>query len=913
MLFSTNKKKSIGKTLISMTICIVMIATAFSVTNSKAASVNNPTYNADNPLCYTFTFKEPTVQEKTVLNNVYSTIDMAGCIGLGKDAGAPTMPVKFVQMMLPPMTTVDSIVATGTPVKVQLRGVDLTTTPIFPYQNEVPLNDPLPEQLVINNDLYASSTPYPTETINSFDIGFSHGYAIVSFSLNPMQYTPKTGVLYYYPEMTVTINLHATGEVNRFLANNPEDAKYVQSLVSNPEMASFYNGLPTSNYPGGICNSRDHYDYVIITTTQGGLDHWDIGGTLTYNWDSLLAAHAAEGLTGTVVTVQDINANSAYWNTSSSMFNDTEAHIRNFCTDAYLDWGTRYVLIGADAPQITARQLSYSYEGPVDSDLYYTNLDKTFNQDHDSEWGEEGDLGFDLYSELYIGRIVADEPQDVSNWLTKNFFYMDSTDFNYLENAAFYGGDSTWDCQGDDFVNFGAVKTTTDYLGPIPDDHGAYPAWMGMQYGFETWNATSPGNLYNLSVKWSGAPNPEPGWSHGDEIGGLRNDINADHVTLLSAFAHANNQMSCDVMDTEWEANYHNTMPFFVSDMGCHCGDFNDGDGILETMLFHSSVELAFACTYNTGYGWGSFEDTNSSSAIQMKNFWDYFFDVVNNSQSQSEWQFGKGQAWSKDAAAPTLNWTYSAAPGSYRGVIECCLFFGDPALRVKTPSPSDPPAKPSTPVGKTLGIWHVEYTYTSSTTDPNGDQIYYLYDWGDGTTSGWLGPFTSGQTVAGNHIWDQLGTYPVRVRARDVWGAGSGWSDPLQVTITDNTPPDVPTITGPHNGQPGSEYLFNFQTQDGQDQDVYFFVDWGDNQTTGWLGPYVSGTTLHLRHTWDAKMNCTIKAKAKDTMDSESEWGYFIFSTPTIFNPLGTTFLNWLFTHFPHAFPILRHLLGYS
>lgn len=173
MLFSTNKKKSVGRTLTSVTICMVMIVTAFSVTNSKATSVNNLTYNADNPLCYTFTFKEPAVLEKTVLGSTYSTIDMAGCIGLGKDQGAPTLPVKFVQMLLPPMTTVDSIVATGTPVKVQLRGADLIANPIFPYQNEVTLNDPLPQQLVVKSDLYASSTPYPTMTINSFDIGFS--------------------------------------------------------------------------------------------------------------------------------------------------------------------------------------------------------------------------------------------------------------------------------------------------------------------------------------------------------------------------------------------------------------------------------------------------------------------------------------------------------------------------------------------------------------------------------------------------------------------------------------------------------------------------------------------------------------------------------------------------------------------
>jgi hypothetical protein len=496
--------------------------------------------------------------------------------------------------------------------------------------------------------------------------------------------------------------------------------------------------------------------------------------------------------------------------------------------------------------------------------------------------------------------------------LTKSFYYADSTDYEYLDNAAFYGGNSGWDCQGDDFVDFGAVKTTDNWLGPIPGDHGAYPSWLGTQFGFETWNYENMGNEYNLSVKWSGAPQPNPGWSSGDEIGGLRNAINNDQVTLLSAFAHADYTMSCDVYDTDWEANYHNTKPFFVTDMGCHCGDFNAGDGILETMLFNSDIELAFACTYNTGYGWGGFEDTNTSSAIQMKSFWDYFFDVTNNSQSQSDWQFGKGQAFSKDTMAPMLDWTYSAAPGSWRGIIECCLFFGDPAQTLKSPSPSDPPAQPTKPVGQTLGIWNIQYSYTSSTTDPNSDQIFYLFEWGDGSNSGWLGPFASGSTGTGTHVWTELGTFNVKVKARDIWGAGSVWSEPLVVTITDNVPPSVPVITGPVNGTPGHEYLYNLVSDDPEGQNIFYFVDWGDNTTTGWLGPYVPGSTIHVTHSWAVKGTYPVKVKAKDTMGGESDWGTINVIMPTEYKFSFNAFLEHLLGMFPHMFPILRHLMGY-
>jgi len=141
---------------------------------------------------------------------------------------------------------------------------------------------------------------------------------------------------------------------------------------------------------------------------------------------------------------------------------------------------------------------------------------------------------------------------------------------------------------------------------------------------------------------------------------------------LLIGVAHADPSLSLDVDSDDWESEYHNSKPFFIHDWGCHCGDFYPtDDGVLHSMLFHSSKELAFACVYNTGYGWGAFYDTNSSSALQMKLFWDYYLDLDNNSEDFGNWQLGKAMAWSKDSMAPTIDWTYSSAPGSWRGIIQ--------------------------------------------------------------------------------------------------------------------------------------------------------------------------------------------------------------------------------------------------
>ena len=46
------------------------------------------------------------------------------------------------------------------------------------------------------------------------------------------------------------------------------------------------------------------------------------------------------------------------------------------------------------------------------------------------------------------------------------------------------------------------------------------------------------------------------------------------------------------------------------------------------------------------------------------------------------------------------------------------------------------PPKKPSTPAGVASGYVGKSYSFTGYTTDPNRDQIFYTFDWGDGSTS---------------------------------------------------------------------------------------------------------------------------------------------------------------------------------
>lgn len=93
-------------------------------------------------------------------------------------------------------------------------------------------------------------------------------------------------------------------------------------------------------------------------------------------------------------------------------------------------------------------------------------------------------------------------------------------------------------------------------------------------------------------------------------------------------------------------------------------------------------------------------------------------------------------------------------------------------------------PMKPSTPSGPAQGSINTEYTYSSSAVDPDGDQVYLLFDWGDGSNSSWNGPYASGTSVSAKHTWTVKGDYQVKVKAKEAHGVEGPWSNPLPISM---------------------------------------------------------------------------------------------------------------------------------
>jgi hypothetical protein len=99
----------------------------------------------------------------------------------------------------------------------------------------------------------------------------------------------------------------------------------------------------------------------------------------------------------------------------------------------------------------------------------------------------------------------------------------------------------------------------------------------------------------------------------------------------------------------------------------------------------------------------------------------------------------------------------------------------------------SESPSKPSQPAGINEGKSGNEYYYSTSSTDPNGDNLFYLFDWDDLSIEEWIGSFESGEVINFSHIWDSKGEYNIRVKAKDIEGYESEWSDSLVVSMPKN------------------------------------------------------------------------------------------------------------------------------
>ena len=120
-------------------------------------------------------------------------------------------------------------------------------------------------------------------------------------------------------------------------------------------------------------------------------------------------------------------------------------------------------------------------------------------------------------------------------------------------------------------------------------------------------------------------------------------------------------------------------------------------------------------------------------------------------------------------------------------------LFFGMmlfPGISGDTSGLLTQPPNPPTITGPHYGKTNTMYTFSlGAITNPDEDQLYALWDWGDGYSGNWGGPYNSGQSIDAIHSWSKPGNYTIRVILKDTMGVVSEWSAPFYIEIVELRP----------------------------------------------------------------------------------------------------------------------------
>ncbi|ENO12220.1 parallel beta-helix repeat (two copies) [Thermoplasmatales archaeon SCGC AB-539-C06] len=181
-------------------------------------------------------------------------------------------------------------------------------------------------------------------------------------------------------------------------------------------------------------------------------------------------------------------------------------------------------------------------------------------------------------------------------------------------------------------------------------------------------------------------------------------------------------------------------------------------------------------------------------------------------------------------------------------------------------PPPNNPPNMSSTPSGPSTRETGQSGSYSTSASDPDGDQVQYRFDWdadGSHDYSTWTSLGASGHTGIVSNSWISRGMYVVKSQARDEHLAESSWSSGLTVVVSPNNPP-VADAGGPYTGVVDEPITFDGSGSfDSDGSIVGYRWDWKNDGgwDTDWL------VNSKKSHTYDSEYYGMARLEVKDNM----------------------------------------------
>jgi hypothetical protein len=331
-------------------------------------------------------------------------------------SGAPELPVKYLHYIIPPNMKVASIrVLSRT--QVQLPG----NRYIYPAQPTVPMCS-VPPWVNPDSIIYNSDSIYPNKFIEVSNSGVFDGARIVTIAVYPLQYRPRSRRILLTNNISFELELAPAQMSDRVNVRGINGQKLydaiLKSAVENDGDIPIYYQQPTlipeeppeEQPPGGLYPSQ----YTIITADE-----------LVPYFSSFANWLTDKGVPASVVKLSNVLR---YWNGV-----DDAEKLRNYIIDAYKYYGTIWVLLGGDAGIVPFRygcaddyiQMPEDYK-MFPSDLYFSDLNGDWDVDKDRCWGEPNHDAIDIFPEVFVGRILCRNPEEVNNWINKVLYYEQS-------------------------------------------------------------------------------------------------------------------------------------------------------------------------------------------------------------------------------------------------------------------------------------------------------------------------------------------------------------------------------------------------------------------------------------------------------------------------------------------------------
>jgi len=198
---------------------------------------------------------------------------------------------------------------------------------------------------------------------------------------------------------------------------------------------------------------------------------------------------------------------------------------------------------------------------------------------------------------------------------------------------------------------------------------------------------------------------------------------------------------------------------------------------------------------------------------------------------------------------------------------------------------------------GPYYGLINQIVHFVGSATGGSRPYIWF-WDFGDTHTSEEQNPA---------HTYINTGNYTITLTVTDNTSNTTNATTWAWIQAT-NSPPNKPSLDGPRNGNVGTTYPYTISGTDPDASVIWYYIDWGDNTNTGWIGPFDSGTEITRSHSWNKKGTYIIKVKVKDPYNSESSE-----ATLELTIPRSRFTDNSLFFRFLERFPILQKLLNFG